>query len=219
MRPFPLVLSSPSGGGKTTIARALLAAREDVGYSVSATSRPPRPNETDGKDYFFVSRKEFRERIDAGDFVEWAEYSGELYGTLSAQLQSVLGSGRHCVLDIEITGARAVKQVHPDAVLIFIVPPSARELIARIGGPTGSRAASLLKRLRRAVEEIAHVNAYDYIVINEERTEALADISAILDAESLRPARNPDRVEQMQELGREIAVMADAYERTGGLAI
>lgn len=215
MKRFPLVLSSPSGGGKTTIARALLAAREDVGYSISATSRAPRPGELDGRDYFFLSRTEFRRRVDAGDFVEWAEYGGELYGTLRAQLETVLTSGRYCVLDIEIHGARAVRALHPDAVLIFVVPPSARELIARLGGTGGTRAGSLLKRLRRAGEELAQAREYDYVVVNADRTEALAEVSAILDAESRRPCRNPELEGNLTELSRELAGIADRLEQTG----
>jgi guanylate kinase len=213
--PFPLVLSSPSGGGKTTIARALLAAREDVGYSVSATSRPPRPGETDGHDYFFLPRKEFRRRVEAGEFVEWAEYGGELYGTLVSQLETILGSGKHCVLDVEIHGAKAIRARHPEAVLVFVVPPSAQELMARLGGMTGTRAASLLKRLRRAVEELGHAVDYDYVVVNADRTEALADISAIMDSEASRPARNPDLQHHMSALSGEIAAIADTLERTG----
>jgi guanylate kinase len=212
---FPLILSSPSGGGKTTIARALLAAREDVGYSVSATSRPPRPGEADGRDYHFLARKEFRRRVEAGDFAEWAEYGGELYGTLSTELEEVLASGRHCVLDIEIHGARAIRQLHPESVLVFVVPPSAQELIARLGGASGTRGSSLLKRLRRAVEELSHVAEYDYVVANSDRTEALADISAILDAECRRPGRNPELKEHMNELGGHIAALADTLEKTG----
>ncbi len=215
MTHFPLILSSPSGGGKTTIARALLAAREDVGYSVSATSRPPRPGEVDGRDYHFLARKEFRRRVEAGDLAEWAEYGGELYGTLSTELEAVLASGRHCVLDIEIHGARAIRQLHPESVLVFIVPPSAEDLIARLGGSGGTRASSLLKRLRRAVDELSHVAEYDYVVVNADRTEALADISAILDAECRRPGRNPELQEHMGELGGHIAALADTLEKTG----
>jgi guanylate kinase len=215
VKAFPLVLSSPSGGGKTTIARALLAARDDVGYSVSATTRAPRPGEQDGKDYFFLTRDEFQRRIKADDFVEYADYSGERYGTLKSQLGAVLSSGRHAVLDIEIQGARAVKALYPEAVLVFIVPPSAEELFTRLGGTDGTRGASLDQRLKRAVDELAVALEYDYIVVNEDRTEAVAVVAAILDAESRRPRRNPELVEQLAELGRDVAAMV-AKLKTGG---
>jgi guanylate kinase len=215
VKAFALVLSSPSGGGKTTIARALLAARDDVGYSVSATTRPPRPGEEDGKDYFFLTREEFQRRIAADDFVEYAEYSGERYGTLKSQLGTVLASGRHAVLDIEIQGARAVKALHPEAVLVFVVPPSAEELFNRLGGERGTRGASLDQRLKRAVDELAVALEYDYIVVNTDRTEAVAEVAAILDAESRRPRRNPELVEQLAELGRDVAAMV-AKLKTGG---
>lgn len=213
MTPFPLVLSAPSGGGKTTIAKSLLAAREDMGYSVSATTRSPRPGEQNGRDYFFLTKKEFRHRVDAGEFVEWAEYGGELYGTLKSQVDAVLGSGRHVVLDIEIHGARAVRALYPDAVLVFIVPPSADELLKRLGGTHGTRAGSLERRLRRAVEELKVGLEYDYVVVNADRTEALADVAAIVDAESLRPRRNPDWEADLDELGREIERLADAVAK------
>ncbi len=210
MTPFPLVLSSPSGGGKTTIAKSLLAAREDLGYSVSATTRAPRAGETDGKDYFFLKRPEFERRVKQGAFVEWAEYGGQLYGTLRAQLEQVMASGRHVVLDIEIHGAREVKRLFPEAVLVFIVPPSAQELMRRLGGPTGSRAANLESRLRRAVEELASASWYEYVVVNADRTTAVAEVAAILDAEARRPARNPDLMTQLGELARDVAALADS---------
>lgn len=213
MTPFPLVLSAPSGGGKTTIAKSLLAAREDMGYSVSATTRSPRPGEQDRRDYFFLTKKEFRRRVDAGEFVEWAEYGGELYGTLRSQIEAVLGSGRHVVLDIEIHGARAIRALYPDAVLVFIVPPSADELLQRLGGTRGTRSGSLERRLRRAVEELKVGLEYDYLVVNADRTEALADVAAIVDAESQRPRRNPDWETDLDELGREIERLADAVAK------
>jgi len=209
MTPFPLVLSAPSGGGKTTIANALVEAREDVGYSVSATTRAPRPKERDGVDYHFLAREEFERRVRAGEFLEWAEYSGERYGTLKAEVDRVLASGRHVVLDIETNGARAVRACYPDAVLVFVVPPSAEELLQRLGGTRGTRAGTLEARLRRAVEEVAEVTGYDYVVVNADRTEAVAEVAAILDAESCRPRRNPELADDMAQLGRDLAALAD----------
>jgi guanylate kinase len=209
VKPYPLVLSAPSGGGKTTIAYALVAARDDVGYSVSATTRPPRPNERDGADYHFLSREEFDRRIRAGDFLEWAEYSGARYGTLKSEIDKVLASGRHVVLDIETRGARAVRQGYPDAVLVFVVPPSAEELMQRLGGPSGTRAATLGARLRTAVAELGEALEYDYVVVNADRTEAVAEVAAILDAESRRPRRNPDLADELAQLGRDIGALAD----------
>lgn len=209
MTPFALVLSSPSGAGKTFIAKELLSAREDLGYSVSATTRPARPGETDGKDYHFLSAEEFDRRVAAGDFVEWTQYSGAHYGTLKSEVDRILASGRNMVLDIEIAGAREMRRLYPASVLVFIVPPSADELLRRLGGTTGTRAASLIKRLRRAVEELREAQLYDYVVINVDRTEAVAAVAAILDAESKRPRRNPTLEADLAELGREIGALAD----------
>ena len=207
--PFPLVLSSPSGAGKTTIAKELLAAREDLGYSVSATTRPPRPGEATGTDYHFLSPEEFERRVAAGDFVEWTRYSGSLYGTLKSEVDRILASGRYPVLDIEIDGAREMRRLYPASVLVFVVPPSADELLRRLGGTAGTRAASLTKRLRRAVDELKEAPLYDYVIINVDRTEAVAAVAAILDAESKRPRRNPSLQADLAELGREIGALAD----------
>jgi len=209
MTPFPLVLSSPSGAGKSTIARALLSAREDLGYSVSATTRPARPGEKNGEDYHFISPAEFERRVAAGEFVEWAQYSGARYGTLKSEIDRILGSGRNPVLDVEIEGARAMRRLYPEAVLVFVVPPSAQELIQRLGGTKGTRAASLVARMRRAVEELKEAPRYDYVVVNADRTDAVAAVSAILDAERKRPRRNPALEPDLAELGREIGALAE----------
>jgi guanylate kinase len=209
MTPFPLVLSSPSGAGKSTIARALLSAREDLGYSVSATTRPLRPGEKNGEDYHFISPAEFERRVAAGEFVEWAQYSGARYGTLKSEIDRILGSGRNPVLDVEIEGARAMRRLYPEAVLVFVVPPSAQELIQRLGGTKGTRAASLVARMRRAVEELKEAPRYDYVVVNADRTDAVAAVSAILDAERKRPRRNPALEPDLAELGREIGALAE----------
>ena len=216
MTPFPLVLSSPSGAGKSTIARALLAAREDLGYSVSATTRAPRPGETDGTDYHFLSPAEFERRVAAGEFVEWAEYSGARYGTLKAEIERILASGRHPVLDIEIDGARAMRRTFPASLLVFVVPPSADELMRQLGGTGGTRAGSLVARLRRAVEELQEAPSYDYVVVNVDRTEAVAAVAAILDAESKRPQRNPSLVPDLAQLGREIGALAERLAQGPG---
>lgn len=212
MRPFPLVLSSPSGGGKTTIARALLAAREDLGYSVSATTRAMRPGEQDGVDYFFLQRRDFEQRVKDGLFVEWAEYGGHLYGTLKDQVQQVMDAGRHVVLDVEIQGARAMRTLFPESVLVFILPPSAPELMQRLGGTSGSRAANLGKRLRHAVEELGAALEYDYVVFNTDRFAAVAEVAAILDSECRRPARNPGLREQVEALARDISALAEKHD-------
>ena len=216
MTPFPVVLSSPSGAGKSTIARALLAAREDLGYSVSATTRAPRPGELDGKDYYYLTPEEFDRRVAAGEFVEWAEYSGSRYGTLRAEIERILASGRHPVLDIEIEGARAMRRAFPGSLLVFVVPPSADELMRRLGGTGGTRAGSLVARLRRAVEELQEAPSYDYVVVNVDRTESVAAVAAILDAESKRPQRNPSLVPDLAQLGREIGALAERLAQGAG---
>lgn len=194
MKPFLLVLSAPSGGGKTTIARALLAAREDVGFSVSATTRKPRDGERDGIDYHFLSRDAFDRRVAAGEFLEWAEYGVERYGTLRSEVDRVLESGKHVVLDIEVQGAQQVRERCQNLVRVFIIPPSAAELVERLGGRNTEHPEEIVRRLRRAVDELTEAPTYDYVVVNSDRTQAVAEVAAILDAEARRPARL-DRLE------------------------
>ncbi|HLB36573.1 MAG TPA: guanylate kinase [Gemmatimonadales bacterium] len=202
MTPFLLILSSPSGAGKTTITKALLAAREDLGFSVSATTRSPRPGEADGVDYYFLTPGEFERRRAAGAFLEWAEYGGQRYGTLAAEVDRVLGQGRHVILDIEVQGARQVRERRPDVVSIFVLPPSVEELVARLGGRGTDRPADLEQRLRRAVDELGEAHHYDYLVVNDDRTQAVAEVAAIIDAESRRTSRQASSLERIQELRR-----------------
>jgi guanylate kinase len=206
--PFLLVLSSPSGGGKTTIARALLQARSDVGYSVSATTRPPRHGEKDGHDYHFLSAGEFERRVAAGDFLEHATYGGNRYGTLRTEIARVLGGGRHAVLDIEVEGARQVMERMPDAVRVFVLPPSAKVLVERLRGRDTETPDARRIRLARAADELLAVTEYDYVVINEHLRDAVNEVGAILDAESSRVARRRDLAGFVEILRQGVAAAA-----------
>jgi len=204
MTPFLLILSSPSGAGKTTITKALLAARDDLGFSISATTRAPRPGEQDGVDYHFLSREEFERRRGAGAFLEWAEYGGHLYGTLVAEVDQIQAQERHVILDIEVQGARQVRERRSDVVSIFVLPPSADELVARLGGRGTDQPKDLERRLVRAVEELDEARHYDYLVVNDDRTQAVAEVAAIIDAESRRTDRQHPLLDTVQELRREL---------------
>ncbi|UCG86121.1 MAG: guanylate kinase [Gemmatimonadota bacterium] len=210
MTPFLIVLSAPSGGGKTMIAKALVAAREDLEYSVSATTRAPRQGEVDGVDYHFLSRAAFAKRRDAGEFLEWAEYGGDLYGTLEVDVDRAIGQHKHVILDIEVQGARQVRERRKDVVSIFILPPSAETLVRRLGGRDISlNEDALRRRLRRAVDELEEAADYDYVVVNEDRTQVVAEVAAIIDSESKRTYRDTTLQESLDNLRRDIAQLAD----------
>jgi len=214
MKPFILVLSSPSGGGKTTIARALLTARESLGFSISATTRPARAGEKDGEDYYFLTADEFVERRERGEFLEWAEYSGNLYGTLEAEVDRVLDEGRIPVLDIEIEGAKQVRERRSDVVSIFVLPPSATALVDRlVGRDRDNPDTKVLARLNRALDEIEAASEYDYIVVNDERTEAVSEVASIIDSESRRPSRFSGLEESLGELQSGIRSVIKAMEQ------
>ena len=214
MKPFILVLSSPSGGGKTTIARALLTARENLGFSISATTRAARPGEKDGVDYHFLSVEEFSARRERGEFLEWAEYSGNLYGTLESEVERVLGEGRHVVLDIEIEGARQVREHRSDVASIFVLPPSADVLVNRlVGRDQVGTDTKVRARLERAMEEVREASEYDYVVVNDDRTQAVSEVAAIIDSESRRPSRVLDLEEQLADLQNGISAIIDKLEQ------
>lgn len=204
MNPFPLVLSSPSGGGKTTIARMLLERRSDVGYSVSCTTRPPRVGEVDGRDYFFVSVEEFRERRTRGDFAESAEVHGNLYGTLRGEVDRVLETGRHVVMDIDVQGARQFVQAYRESVLVFLLPPSADVLIARLTKRNTDQRDDVRRRLNEARAELAAVGDYHYVVVNDALESAYGQVCAIIDAETVRHARQGSVDGRVRALSEEI---------------
>ena len=192
MTPFPLILSAPSGGGKTTIAKRLLAGRSDVGYSVSCTTRAARDGELHGRDYYFLSPEQFHEARERGEFAEWAEVHGWMYGTLRAEVQRVLGSGKHVVMDIDVQGARLFARAFPEAVLVFVLPPSAEVLIERLTARQSESRQQLLVRMRNALEELDAVDQYEYVIVNDDLDDAVRNVSAVIDAEATRRVRNPE---------------------------
>ncbi len=208
MTPFLLVLSSPSGGGKTTIARSLLQARDDLAYSVSATTRPMRAGEKNGADYFFLSREEFLRRVEAGEFLEWATYGGNLYGTLRAEIERIFARGRTAVLDIEIEGARQLRASFPNSLHLFVLPPSAEVLVSRLAGRNTESPAVLRERITRAADELAAVAEYDYAIMNQDLVLAVAQVAAILDAEARRVARQDGLTTFIDRLRRDVLAQA-----------
>jgi guanylate kinase len=205
-----LVLSAPSGGGKTTIAKKLLQVRKDLGYSVSATTRATRNGERDGEDYHFLSREEFERRRDRGEFLEWAEYGAQLYGTLKREIDRIFGEGRHAVLDIEIEGARQIRRNFPNSLQVFVLPPSADVLVERLKRRNTENPELLRKRLTHASEELAAVAEYDYAVVNEDLDTAVDQVSAILDgkAEDRLISRQHDLPARIERLRRDVVKAA-----------
>jgi guanylate kinase len=186
---FPLILSSPSGGGKTTIAKELLRRRSDVGYSVSATTRPARQGEVHGQDYFFLTPEEFDAAHDRGEFAESAEVHGNMYGTLRREVDRVLSEKRHVVMDIDVQGARQFVAAYPESVLVFLIPPDAEVLLSRLQGRGTESPETLARRLKSAVEDLRAEDLYGYRVVNEDLEEAVRSVSSIVDGESKRLSR------------------------------
>lgn len=178
-----IVISGPSGSGKGTLCKMLREALPELSYSISLTTRPPRGDEQNGVEYFFVTKEEFQKRIETGDFLEWAEVYGHYYGTLRSSVETLLEKGRDVLLEIDTQGARRVKQIFPEAVLIFIKPPSLEELSTRIIKRGTDDAATIDMRLSCAPDELQAANYYDYIVDNDIKEQALAEILAIIERE------------------------------------
>jgi guanylate kinase len=204
VKPFLLVLSAPSGGGKSSIARNLLQGRDDLGYSVSATTRPMREGERDGVDYHFITREEFLRRREAGEFLESATYGGHLYGTLRSEIDRIFAVGRHAVLDIEIEGARQIRASFPNSLHLFVLPPSAEVLIGRLRGRNTEPAGAVRDRITRAAEELEAVAEYDYALVNQDLVVAVAQVAAILDAEARRVSRQDDLPQFIARLRRDV---------------
>ncbi|WP_439534698.1 guanylate kinase [Polymorphobacter sp.] len=190
-RGLMFVMSSPSGAGKTTLSRRLLEEDGDITLSVSATTRPPRPGETDGKDYYFVSADRFQDMVKGRELLEWATVFGNRYGTPRAPVESALIMGRDVLFDIDWQGTQQLQQTDAanDLVRIFILPPDLDELERRLRARATDPADVIDERMARARDEISHWGEYDYILINDDAETCLAELKAILKAERLRRKR------------------------------
>ncbi|MGI6224910.1 MAG: guanylate kinase [Peptococcales bacterium] len=184
-----IVLSGPSGAGKGTICKKLLK-ETNIQYSISATTRKARPGEEDGRDYFFISKEEFENKLQENGFLEWAQVYDNYYGTPKQFVEEVLAQGKDCILEIDPQGAKKVKEENPDCVLIFIAPPSMEELETRITNRGTENLSEITKRLSCAREEMLSMQNYDYVVVNDQVSEAVKKIQAILIAEKCSIKRN-----------------------------
>ncbi|MPM87071.1 Guanylate kinase [bioreactor metagenome] len=184
-----LVLSGPSGAGKGTICQNLRTKRNDLSYSVSATTRTPRKGEIDGKDYFFLTIDRFKEMIANDEMLEYAEIYGNYYGTPRSYVMSILDQGKDVVLEIDPQGALQIKERFPDAVFVFIVPPSLDELTKRIYKRGTDSEEVIKRRLSAATSELAYASKYDYIIVNDDAEKASNRVSNIIDAERNRAVR------------------------------
>lgn len=185
-RPLLIVVSAPSGTGKTTLCRMLVERLENADFSVSVTSRDPRPGEVQGRDYLFVSEEEFREKIDSGGFLEWAVVHDRYYGTSKDFVRESLGRGNHVVFDIDVQGGMRIRENQPEAVLIFLLPPSMEELRRRLVGRNQDGEDEIEKRIGNSYREMRRALDYDYLVENRDLDEALEMILSIITAEKCR---------------------------------
>jgi len=189
-RRFVVVISGPSGAGKSSFVKELLRRYpSDLVYSVSATTRTRRPHEEEGRDYFYLSREEFRRRVNADEFVEWAEVHGEWYGTLRSQTERILASGRNVLLDIDVQGGRSVRKIYPNGVFIFVLPPSLADLEERLRARGTDSEERIRLRLENARREVELIREYDYAVVNDDLEAATRKVAAIIEAEACRASR------------------------------
>lgn len=180
------VVSAPSGAGKTTLCKGITESLENLTHSISYTTRKPRPGETDGRDYYFVTADRFRDMVQAGDFAEYAEVHANLYGTSKRVLADMIREGVDVILDIDTQGARQIKSHFTTAVFVFIMPPSMAILEERLRNRKSDREDEIRKRMRRAVDEIRDYGLYDYIVVNRDFERALSELRSIVVAERCR---------------------------------
>lgn len=212
-RPFPLVIAAPSGAGKTSLAHALVQRHPgEMTFSISATTRARRERERAGKDYYFVDDAEFDEMIESGELIEWAEVHGRRYGTPRRGVREAMAAGKVVVLDIDVQGARQIRRAFDDAVLVFILPPSAAELNRRLTGRGSEGEAEVERRLRGARGELEAAAEFDYVVVNDDFDRALGALEAILRAERHRTKRIEELGLELRRLDAELGEILDRRE-------
>lgn len=211
-RGFPLVIAAPSGAGKTTLARALVRRNDDAVFALSATTRPARSEERHERDYRFVDDPEFDALISADELLEWADVHSFRYGTLKTGVERSLSAGRCVVLDIDVQGARRVKELFEDAVLVFVLPPSAAELERRLTGRGTESGGGRSTRLKTALVELRAVGEFDYVVVNDDFDRALDALDAIVIAERHRRTRFVALDGRVRRMERKLAHMIGGSE-------
>ena len=199
-----LILSSPSGAGKSTLAKQLMAWDPAIRFSVSATTRAPRPGEVDGKDYYFVNRTDFLRQAETGEMLEHAEVFENLYGSPRAPVLKALENGKDVLFDVDWQGGQQIRQaMRDDAVLIFVLPPSLAELEKRLRGRGQDSEAVIAKRMAKSRDEISHWAEYDYVLVNKDLPAAFEELKSIVVAERLRRDRQPDLPDFVRALNSE----------------
>jgi guanylate kinase len=187
--PLLVVVSAPSGAGKTSLCEWVVKAVPGLAHSVSYTTRPPRPDEQDGRDYHFVDPATFQAMVERSEFAEWAVVHGHLYGTSRSLLEQYFAAGQDVILDIDTRGAAILRRVHPDGVFVFIVPPSWALLEERLRLRRSDAEADIQRRLQRAREEVTHYTEYQYVIVNDVFARTAEDLKAIIMAERRRSSR------------------------------
>ncbi|MFQ5847327.1 MAG: guanylate kinase [Candidatus Methylomirabilales bacterium] len=194
-----VVVSAPSGAGKTSLCGEAVRRNPGLTHSISYTTRAPRSHEVEGRDYHFVDEATFQRMVRAGDFAEWARVHGHFYGTSRHLLEAELGAGRDVILDIDTQGAAQLRQVYPEGVFVFVLPPSWEQLEERLRARQSEASDEIERRLRRAQEEMTYFHEYDYVIINDVLEQAVGDLCAIIVAERHRSSRLRSRIRE--ELG------------------
>ncbi len=198
-KPILVVISGPSGAGKTTIIKAVLSRRKDLIFSVSCTTRPRRPGEVHGKDYFFITEQEFRKMIERDEFIEWAEVHGHLYGTPRKFIDKAFKEGKSVLLDIDVQGAMKVMETFSDGVFIFVAPPSMEDLEKRLRKRGTESDEDIKRRLEDAKWELGFMERFEYLIINDDLDDAIDKLNSIITAEGIKIKRLEDEIRMYKE--------------------